>query len=887
MARLIFAYVTLLLWVALVAAQYDYHHVLKGCYQVKPHMSWAGGYARTQQEREKCAIVCSQKNLPFVGFGTTNCFCARVEPSNNKVDISRCEAVGLDGWNAPKTRKADFVEDEEVLLFFDTSIPRSIPIGCFQGLPEDAHLTEPAISKPERLACATSCDREGKAAVVFAGRKCGCIDSIPDVSNRVEDISCGLEPSAEPSRSEQFYSVWTAGRRFMTQNYEFKINGLLPFEQEGLDYQLFEKEGTTTELAEQYEGPRQACYRNPPDENINKFKEFPDNNPTLCYRFCEQYDMKYIFLRDTGCWCSNTYPPKKDVYLSGWCKWECPRNPFAQCGGEKAFSVYNLKPWMSPASPASPARTSEQQTRQCFSIRPTKASEMLGYDGGEECLERCKEVRKPLAVMHGSYCWCASKYPHTTYKLDLDSCDLPCENDNGTYCGGNDGIRPYYSTYRTGMPGRIEHHPSQRRFDTPIQDETTWHGCWNKPPTRRYGSYAESNTVKGCANFCRRSGFPVAAVQDHNCICGDSYPPLEQRSPESSCNTSCPGFEYATCGGPQAWNVLNTGLKTDVPYDESDSEKKNSESATVNQKMARPDLLGCYNTHFITARDRVYLRHDQVNGCARRCKSRGKPISALQKDTCLCADALPHKDSQVDNVECDTPCQDPSNEKCGGPRYWSVYNSGLQTSLATDLNMKPAYGCFKYLRYADETNKLVRIHLHGSGGNRSGDSCTTRCAEKGFPVALRLMSACSCSHELPVMKYSLPSESCSYKCPKDPLEMCGGPDSAYTVYKTDAYVPDLHTEEKPNDEKHKGNDPGASPDSRPQCLEPAWEKAYDIFNVVSDKAAGFAQKIQDGFFWVRDKGQELFDICLWNIIVFFSNIMYGLGLWSSEGNIDL
>ena len=117
--------------------------------------------------------------------------------------------------------------------------------------------------------------------------------------------------------------------------------------------------------------------------------------------------------------------------------------------------------------------------------------------------------------------------------------------------------------------------------------------------------------------------------------------------------------------------------------------------------------------------------------------------------------------------------------------------------------------------------------------------------------------------------------------------MCGGPGSAYTVYKTDAYVPDLYTEEKSKDKRPKADDPSTSPDSRPQCLEPTWEKAYDIFNIVSDKVAGFAQKIQDGFLWVRDKAQELFDICLWNIIVFVSNIMYGLGLWSSEGNIDL
>ncbi|KAI1061076.1 hypothetical protein LB507_009998 [Fusarium sp. FIESC RH6] len=858
MARLIFAYVALFLWVALAAAQYDYNHVLKGCYQVKPRISWAGGYARTQQEREKCAIVCSQREETFIGFGTTNCFCGRREPpSDNKVDISRCEAVGLDGWNAPKTKKSDFVEDEEVLLIFDITTPRSRPVGCFQGLPDDVHLTKDAVTESERLACAKSCSEQGKAAVVFAAKLCGCTDSPPDISSRVEDISCVLQSSRSPFRFDQFYSVWSSGSRFDMSGYKPKINGILPFEM-----LPSEKEGTTGDLFKQYEGPRQACYSSPPDDKDSKFGDFHYNSPTECHSFCERNGFKYIFLQNTTCRCSNTYPPKADVLSSGWCNRECSRGSLAQCGGKEAYSVYNLKTRMGPDAPIKPPK---KQAGKCFSIRPTNAKQVWAMDGQEECLERCKEIREPLALMHGSRCWCASKYPHTTYSLHLDFCDLPCKGDEGTYCGGNEDRRPYYSAFRTGLPDRIKHESWQRPFDEPVQNEVTWHGCWNKPPTRRYGPSFESNTGTDCANFCHRNGFPVAAVQDHDCICGDSYPPLDRRSLESSCDTSCPGDEYATCGGPQAWNVLNTGLETDVPYDESDFEKKNSESGTVDQKVAGPDLLGCYNTHFITARDRVYLRHDQVKGCARRCKSRGKPISALRRHICLCADALPHKDSQVDEFECDTPCQDPSDEKCGGPGYWSVYNSGLQTSLATDLNMKPAYGCF----------------------NKSGDSCTTRCAEKGFPVALRHMSACSCSHELPAVKSSLPSESCSYKCLKAPLEMCGGPGSAYTVYKTDAYVPDLHTEGKPNDEKHKENDPGASPDSRPQCLEPAWEKAYDIFNVVSEKAAGFAKKIQDGFFLVRDKGQELFDICLWNIIVFFSNIMYGLGLWSSEGNIDL
>jgi len=886
MARIILAYVALFLWAARAAAQYDYNHVLKGCYQVKPHMSWAGGYARTQQEREKCAIVCSQREETFIGFGTTNCFCGKGEPpSDNKVDISRCEAVGLDGWNAPKTRKADFVEEEEVLLIFDISIPRSIPVGCFQGLPEDVQLVKDAITESERLVCAKSCGEQGKAAVVFAADLCGCTDSPPDTSSRVEDISCVLQSSRSPFRFDQFYSLWSSGSRFDISGYKPKINGILPFEMDGLDGMFSEKEGTTSDLSEQYEGPRQACYGNPPDYKDSKFGDFHYNSPTECHSFCERNDFKYIFLRNTGCWCSNTYPPKADVLSSGWCNQECSRGSLAQCGGKKAYSVYNLKTRMYPDFPT---KTPNKQAAMCFSIRPTSAKQVFDIDTREQCLERCKEIREPVALMHGSDCWCASEYPHMTYSLGLDSCDLRCEGDKGTYCGGNDGRRPSYSAYRTGIPGRIEHNPSQRPFNQPVLEKFTWHGCWNKAPTTLYKTHFESNTVKGCTAFCRRNFFAVAAVQDHDCICADSYPALDQRSPDSSCNISCPGYPHATCGGLKAWNVLNTGLDEMVPYDETETEKKAFDIDTAGQNLPGPDLLGCYNTKLFTERDRVYLRYDQVKGCARRCKNKGKPVSALQKDTCLCADALPHKDSQVDKFECDTPCQDPSNEKCGGPPgYWSVYNSGLQVSIATDSGLKPADGCFKYLRYADETNKLVRIHLHGSGDNRSGDSCTTKCAKKGFPVALRHRSACSCSHELPNMEYQLPDDSCSYECSNDALEMCGGPGSAYTVYKTDAYVPDLHTEEKQKDKKPKEDDPSTSPDSRPQCSEPAWEKANNIFNMVSDKAADFAQRIQDGFFWVRDKAQGLFDICLWNVLVFFSNIMYSSGLWSSDGDIDL
>ncbi|KAM0495849.1 hypothetical protein ACHAP8_007757 [Fusarium lateritium] len=127
-------------------------------------------------------------------------------------------------------------------------------------------------------------------------------------------------------------------------------------------------------------------------------------------------------------------------------------------------------------------------------------------------------------------------------------------------------------------------------------------------------------------------------------------------------------------------------------------------------------------------------------------------------------------------------------------------------------------------------------------------------------------------------------EFCSYQCRGDKLEVCGGPSYAYTVYKTDAYMPDLHNEEK---SKPKEEIQSPSPHGRHQCLYPALEKANEIFNVVSDKIAVVAQKVQAGFFWVRDKAQHIFDVCLWNMMLFFSNILYRLGFLSAEGVVEL
>ncbi|PCD27638.1 hypothetical protein FGRA07_02777 [Fusarium graminearum] len=604
MARLIFVYAALFFWVTLAVAQYDHNNLLKGCYQGRSDDFTLGGFARTQPQRERCALVCSQRGNTFVAFGTVHCFCAKSEPpSTNEVDITRCKAHGLDGWNAPKLGKANHIEEVFVVFNIDPkrksdnsksssqdeaklsphsgspaglapSAGPSKPLGCYPGLPIDVHLTKITITEDERRECAKSCGEEGKAAVVFSGLKCGCTNILPDASTRVEDI--------------------------------------------------------------------------------------------------------------------------------------------------------------------------------------------------------------------------------------------------------------------------------------------------------RYKS-------------------KVAAVRQNSCICAESYPERSRRRPDSLCKSSCPGNPYEDCGGTQVWTVVNTGLDTRVSFDKPRL-KEQPEDFNMNPGSKKASLSGCYAEESVTqGAIQVHIGGGRVELCASRCRNLKMPVSALQGNTCVCRDTIPRKDSKVDKFHCNHSCRDADEGSCGGKDTYSIYNSGLQGHIRIDANTKQSHGCFRFDRFLStrRTPELVRVDIHGPNRNPKGGSCTTQCAEKGFAVALRHHTQCFCSPGLPQERRRVDDEFCSIGCRGDTLETCGGPSYAYTVYKTDAYMPDLHTEKKPKAKKPKQEDLSPSPDSRPQCLHPALDKVYEVFNEVSDRMAVITQKVRHGFFWLRDKSQHIFDVCLWHVMLFFSNIMYRLGLLSAEGVVEL
>ncbi|KAL6916414.1 hypothetical protein FSST1_007909 [Fusarium sambucinum] len=351
MARLILVYASLFLWLALADAQYDYNNLLKGCYQGPSDDFTVGGFASTQPQRERCALVCSQRGNSFVAFNIYNCFCAKGEPaSTNNVDNSRCKAQGLDGWNVSKLRKVNRVDNVFVVFKIDpkrksddsNSAPQdeaespksgstaalspsagpSRPLGCYPGLPLDVDLTKITITEEDRCECAKSCGEEGKVAVVFSGLKCGCTDNPPKASTRVEDIRCALQFTNELYRTDLVYSVWSSGVGVDLEGYKPKLKG-----------HPHKPSDIPTDRSELIRVSGPGCYRNPPPPKNRRYKTLRSSYPEACRRFCKSRNKRHMFLQERDCWCSDV-PPSETEELSGnRCNIKCFADQLSLCGG--------------------------------------------------------------------------------------------------------------------------------------------------------------------------------------------------------------------------------------------------------------------------------------------------------------------------------------------------------------------------------------------------------------------------------------------------------------------------------------------------------------------------------------------------------------------------
>ncbi|UZP39159.1 hypothetical protein NXS19_006975 [Fusarium pseudograminearum] len=518
MARLIFAYAALFFWVTLAVAQYDYNNLLKGCYQGRSDDFALGGFARTQPQREWCAIVCSQRGNTFVAFGTVHCFCAKSEPpSTNEVDISRCKAHGLDGWNAPKLGKVNHVEEFFVVFNIDPkrksddskSAPQdesksspqsgspaalfpsagpSKPLGCYPGLPLDVHLTNITITEGERRECAKSCAEEGKAAVIFSGLKCGCTDNPPEASTRVEDIRCALQSTNKLYRTDLVYSVWSTG---------------------------VEAQEKSTLLSK---GPVGKCFSSRPLTSRQFIVRNNGHVREVCLDRCNHHGYPVALVHDTNCWCAKTYPRR--IYSSGLesCDIPCHGDDGGRCGGTKDsklyYSIYDTEqidkaPVDLRSRPFDLPVRHETTWHGCWMEPPITEHHSLSIQNNTpaRCASYCRRYKSKVAAVRQNSCVCAESYPERSRKRPESLCKSTCPGNPYEDCGG----RRVWTVVNTGLDIHVPYDKLKRKEQP---------GDFNMNPGSKKaslsGCYAEESVTQGaiqvhigggrvelCASRCR------------------------------------------------------------------------------------------------------------------------------------------------------------------------------------------------------------------------------------------------------------------------------------------------------------------------------------------------------------------------------------------------
>ncbi|KAH7242872.1 hypothetical protein B0J15DRAFT_565739 [Fusarium solani] len=380
----------------------------------------------------------------------------------------------------------------------------------------------------------------------------------------------------------------------------------------------------------------QGCFSELPSQ----FTFFRRTNmaPNWCYRQCKGRQYSVMLMNDDKCYCSDKYPTERSLL------------PEERC--------------------LLPFRTS---------LRARSTSGFL-----KSCTTLCRIKRKPVAMIHGSECHCATTYPPTAALVNDDSCGIPCRGSTDHVCGGHSFM---YTAYLTGLSQKVKHQvgtvdgPSEK---SPFMELTlvriTYHGCYSSRPrefTRRPKGRESTNTATSCPRYCRRMGKPVALMYDQSCSCSDTYPKRSSRVKDRECDIPCPGYPPRACGGHEALlSVMNTGLQSLVADDKEDHE------------LPKLPLYGCFSdtpASFKTIDHRSFNRETQGDSCTYACAASGYPVALRQGGDCHCSRSYPPPSSRVNETQCRFECPFDAREMCGGPLMYNVYRTRLDWAVDDEL----------------------------------------------------------------------------------------------------------------------------------------------------------------------------------------------------------
>ncbi|EMT71379.1 hypothetical protein FOC4_g10009878 [Fusarium odoratissimum] len=615
-----------------------------------------------------------------------------------------------------------------------------------------------------------------------------------------------------------------------------------------------------------------------------------------CVDTCTRRGQQWIAFDSVNCFCSNAAPPsyhqvdnnRCNAQCVGILNGDCVKQPRNHAFGEEdeLFAVFSIPSMANDETNALPShhrqgpsiqKTEPKQlatnrgkvgkitAQGCYHVtmRPTFRKRMLirDDDSRRDCAKACAEDGKPLAFISGHACYCgrSNEYPDKKDELP-DSQQIE---------------RCFYDIPMTAS--RIPLDP----------------GAISKLPS-------------SCIDSCKAAGQGVAFIKGSQCHCSQGYPRSSSTADLRECQIPCAGDSQYSCGGHSGTADTFSAYRTGYAGGRYRIQQESNNRGHIQKPYEEPSLgyvtsHGCYNMQSATLTHKKLESMNNLEQCARYCQREDKPVAAVQRGWCLCSDTYPAKSARVDDAQCANWCPGWSREACGGRRAWSVVNTGIATKVVDDelkieeverpfkvskrptemgLSKLKPHGCFTLPGFTSSYPPRVRIT--GPYRSSNGDSCNRQCTIKGYSVALRHGSRCFCSNKLPDESARIDDDKCWFTSIFDTREQCGGPDNAYSVYRLGSNWSDPEEKEIP-----KGDNPSNSPVKRPQCLHHGMERIYETSSWAITKIGEFAQNVRGGLAGFLDKAQDIFDACLWRVMVAFSDVMYSLGWRSSSGDVDL
>lgn len=158
--------------------------------------------------------------------------------------------------------------------------------------------------------------------------------------------------------------------------------------------------------------------------------------------------------------------------------------------------------------------------------------------------------------------------------------------------------------------------------------------------------------------------------------------------------------------------------------------------ATATSALSAITTLGCYSN--VNPLVNNNTNTFQTSGrCQPVCADAGHAVMALTGgSTCYCGDELPALDNEVDESNCNSPCQGYDLETCGGIGYWQVFLTGLTGDVTRAPNATSNTTSSSSSSSFSATHQAETVVVTASTTPKSSDSASSGPNKVGIAVGV-------------------------------------------------------------------------------------------------------------------------------------------------------